>query len=107
MRHTYVSGTTGTQNNGVTLEAFPAAMLLCAVRSYRGVVPAGCVVLCCAVLCRVVLCLSSDAQEKLEFVVAGKSQSAVQTKLNITCLLNLIRGFGTLAAECATWPFCP
>ena len=53
MRHADVSGATGTLNNGVTLEASPAAILLCADRSYRGVVPAGCVVrdvLCCVVL---------------------------------------------------------
>lgn len=52
MRHADVSGTTGTLNNGVTLEASPAAILLCADRLYRGVVPAGCVVrvvLCCVV----------------------------------------------------------
>jgi hypothetical protein len=83
VRHTYVIGTTGTQNNGVTLEAFPAAMLRFADRTYRGVVPAGCVVLCCVVLCCVALCLFAGTQEKLEFVVVGKSQYGLLSKLNI------------------------
>jgi len=73
VRHADVSGTTGTLNNGVTLEASLAAILLCADRSHRGVVPAGCVVLCC-----VVLCLFADDREKLEFVVVGKSQYGLQ-----------------------------
>jgi hypothetical protein len=87
MRHTDVSGAMGTQNNGVTLEASPAAMLPCADRTYRGVVPAGCVVLCCVVLCCVVSCLFAGAQEKLEFVVAGKPPYGLPPKLNIILLV--------------------
>jgi len=76
VRHADVSGTTRTLNNGVTLEASPAAILLCADRSHRGVVPAGCVVR--VVLCCAVLCLFADDREKLEFVVVGKSQYGLQ-----------------------------
>jgi hypothetical protein len=81
MTHTDVSGTTGTLNNGVTLETSPAPY--CFVLTDRIEVWCLQVVLSCVVLCCVVLCLFADDREKLEFVVVGKSQYDLQPKLYI------------------------